>query len=161
MRSTIGAMPFRVASFAAVLASASLVAACASTHTAAPRPDKVVRYGGVNLVNETPAEFDARMEWFREAKFGMFIHWGLYSVAAGEWNGKPVRWIGEWIQSNARITVEDYAPLQQRFNPVKFDAKRWVEIAKDAGMKYIVITSKHHDGFCLWNSALTDWDVGG
>ena len=161
MRSTIGAMPFRVASFAAVLASASLVAACASTQTAAPRPDKVVRYGGVNLVNETPAEFDARMEWFREAKFGMFIHWGLYSVAAGEWNGKPVRGIGEWIQSNARITVEDYAPLQQRFNPVKFDAKRWVEIAKDAGMKYIVITSKHHDGFCLWNSALTDWDVGG
>ena len=154
-------MPNRVASLAALLASASFVAACASTQTAAPRPDKVVRHGGVNLVNETPAEFDARMEWFREAKFGMFIHWGLYSVAAGEWNGKPVRGIGEWIQSNARITVEDYAPLQQRFNPVKFDAKRWVEIAKDAGMKYIVITSKHHDGFCLWNSALTDWDVGG
>ena len=154
-------MPNRVASLAALLASASFVAACASTQTAAPRPDRVVRHGGVNLVNETPAEFDARMEWFREAKFGMFIHWGLYSVAAGEWNGRPVRGIGEWIQSNARITVEDYAPLQQRFNPVKFDARRWVEIAKDAGMKYIVITSKHHDGFCLWDSALTDWDVGG
>jgi alpha-L-fucosidase len=161
MRSTIGGMPFRVVSLAALLASASLVAACASTQPAAPHSDKVVRYGGVNLVNETPAEFDARMAWFREAKFGMFIHWGLYSVAAGEWNGKPMRGIGEWIQSNARITVEDYAPLQQRFKPVKFDAKRWVEIAKDAGMKYIVITSKHHDGFCLWDSALTDWDIGG
>jgi alpha-L-fucosidase len=161
MRSTIGGMPFRVVSLAAMLASASLVAACASTQPAAPHSDKVVRYGGVNLVNETPTEFDARMEWFREAKFGMFIHWGLYSVAAGEWNGKPVRGIGEWILSNARITVEDYAPLQQRFNPVKFDAKRWVEIAKDAGMKYIVITSKHHDGFCLWDSEHTGWDVGG
>jgi alpha-L-fucosidase len=91
----------------------------------------------------------------------MFIHWGLYSVAAGEWNGKPVRGIGEWILSNARITVEDYTPLQRQFNPVKFDARRWVDVAKNAGMKYIVITSKHHDGFCLWNSAHTDWDIGG
>jgi alpha-L-fucosidase len=154
-------MPNRVASLAALLASASFVVACASTQTAAPRSDTVVRHGGVNLVNETPEEFDARMEWFRDAKFGMFIHWGLYSVAAGEWNGKPVRGIGEWIQSNARITVEDYAPLQQRFNPVSFDAKRWVGIAKSAGMKYIVITSKHHDGFCLWDSEHTEWDVGG
>ena len=143
-----------------LLASASLFTAC----TAAGKPaasNEVVRYGGVNLVNETPAEFDARMEWFRDAKFGMFIHWGLYSVAAGEWNGKPVRGIGEWILSNARITVEDYTPLQRQFNPVKFDARRWVEVAKNAGVKYIVITSKHHDGFCLWNSAHTDWDIGG
>ena len=143
-----------------LLASASLFTAC----TAAGKPaasNEVVRYGGVNLVNETPAEFDARMEWFRDAKFGMFIHWGLYSVAAGEWNGKPVRGIGEWILSNARITVEDYTPLQRQFNPVKFDARRWVDVAKNAGMKYIVITSKHHDGFCLWNSAHTDWDIGG
>ena len=153
-------MQNRALSTAALLASASLLAAC----SAAGKPaagNGVVRYGGVNLVDETPAEFDARMEWFREAKFGMFIHWGLYSVAAGEWDGKPVRGIGEWIQSNARITVEDYAPLQQRFNPVQFDARRWVEIAKNAGMKYIVITSKHHDGFCLWDSSHTEWDVGG
>jgi alpha-L-fucosidase len=153
-------MQNRTLSAAVLLASASLFAAC----TAAGKPaasNEVVRYGGVNLVNETPAEFDARMEWFRDAKFGMFIHWGLYSVAAGEWNGKPVRGIGEWILSNARITVEDYTPLQRQFNPVKFDAKRWVDVAKNAGMKYIVITSKHHDGFCLWNSAHTDWDIGG
>ncbi len=153
-------MSNRVVSLAALLASASFVAACASMQKPSAA-DGVVRYGGVNLVDETPAEFDARMEWFRDAKFGMFIHWGLYSVAAGEWNGRPVRGIGEWILSNARITVEDYAPLQQRFNPVKFDAKRWVEIAKNAGMKYIVITSKHHDGFCLWDSEHTGWDVGG
>jgi alpha-L-fucosidase len=153
-------MQNRALSAAVLLASASLFTAC----TAAGKPaasNEVVRYGGVNLVNETPAEFDARMEWFRDAKFGMFIHWGLYSVAAGEWNGKPVRGIGEWILSNARITVEDYTPLQRQFNPVKFDARRWVDVAKNAGMKYIVITSKHHDGFCLWNSAHTDWDIGG
>jgi alpha-L-fucosidase len=156
-------MQIRALSLAALLASASLVAACASTQRplAASGSGGIVRYGGVNLVNETPEEFDARMEWFRDAKFGMFIHWGLYSVAAGEWNGKPVRGIGEWLLSNAQITPEDYAPLQQRFNPVKFDAKRWVEIAKNAGMKYIVITSKHHDGFGLWDSEHTGWDVGG
>ena len=156
-------MQIRALSLAALLASASLVAACASTQRplAASGSGGIVRYGGVNLVNETPEEFDARMEWFRDAKFGMFIHWGLYSVAAGEWNGKPVRGIGEWLLSNAQITPEDYAPLQQRFNPVKFDAKRWVETAKNAGMKYIVITSKHHDGFGLWNSKLSEWDVGG
>jgi alpha-L-fucosidase len=156
-------MQNRALSLAGLLASASLVAACASTKAppAAPPADAIVRHGGVNLVNETPERFDARMEWFRDAKFGMFIHWGLYSVAAGEWNGKPVRGIGEWLLSNAEITPEDYAPLQQRFNPVKFDAKRWVAIAKNAGMKYIVITSKHHDGFGLWDSALGEWDVGG
>ncbi len=119
------------------------------------------RYGGVNLVNETPEQHDARMRWFREAKFGMFIHWGAYSTAGGEWNGRRIRGVGEWLLSNAQITPEDYAVLQERFNPVKFDAKEWVRIAKDAGMKYIVITSKHHDGFCLWDSELTDWDVGG
>jgi alpha-L-fucosidase len=153
-------MQNRALSLAALLASASLLAACASTQKPSAT-DGIVRYGGVNLVNETPEQFDARMAWFRDAKFGMFIHWGLYSVAAGEWNGKPVRGIGEWLLSNAQITPEDYAPLQQRFNPVKFDAKRWVAIAKNAGMKYIVITSKHHDGFGLWNSKLSEWDVGG
>ena len=79
-------MQIRALSLAALLASASLVAACASTQRplAASGSGGIVRYGGVNLVNETPEEFDARMEWFRDAKFGMFIHWGLYSVAAGE-----------------------------------------------------------------------------
>lgn len=137
------------------------IAALAAVLAASAPQQELPRYGGVNLVNETPEQHDARMRWFREAKFGMFIHWGAYSTAAGEWNGRPVRGIGEWLLSNAQIKPEDYAVLQQRFNPVKFDAKRWVAIAKDAGMKYIVITSKHHDGFCLWDSALTDWDVGG
>ena len=109
--------------------------------------------------NETAEMRDARMGWFREARFGMFIHWGLYSAAAGEWNGKPVGNIGEWIMNNAKIPEAEYRGLLAKFNPVKYDAKEWVRIAKDAGMKYIVITTKHHDGFCLWDSALTEWDV--
>jgi alpha-L-fucosidase len=108
---------------------------------------------------ETEAERDARMEWFREARFGMFIHWGLYSVPAGEWKGKPYKGIAEWIQNHAEIPVAEYAPLKDQFNPVNYDPEAWVKLAKDAGMKYLVITSKHHDGFCLWDSKLTDWDI--
>ncbi len=132
---------------------------CSPSIFALPQ-EELPRHAGTNLVNETPAEHDARMQWFREAKFGMFIHWGAYSTAGGEWDGKPVRGAGEWLLSNAQITPEAYEPLRDQFNPVKYDAKRWVEIAKDAGMKYIVITSKHHDGFGLWDSPISDWDVG-
>lgn len=111
------------------------------------------------LAAETPAEKDARMKWFREARFGMFIHWGLYAITAGEWNGKPVQNLAEWIQSEAQIPVSEYTPLKDRFNPVQYDADALVRLAKDAGMKYIVITTKHHDGFVLWDSAHTEWDV--
>ena len=100
---------------------------------------------------------DPRMTWWREARFGMFIHWGLYSVLAGEWQGNKGH--AEWIRETAHIPIPEYEKLLDRFNPVKFDADAWVKMAKDAGMKYIVITSKHHDGFCLFDSANTDWDV--
>lgn len=102
---------------------------------------------------------DARMAWWREARFGLFIHWGLYAIPAGEWKGTVIPGASEWIMNSARIRPADYEPLRDRFDPTAFDAKRWVEIAKNAGMKYIVITSKHHDGFCLWDSKLTDWDI--
>ena len=102
---------------------------------------------------------DERMEWWREARFGMFIHWGLYAVPAGEWKGEKVPGIGEWIMERAKIPVSEYESLAKQFNPVKFDAQQWVQIAKNAGMKYIVITSKHHDGFCLWDTKYTDYDV--
>ncbi len=113
----------------------------------------------VPLHAETEAEKDARMEWFREARFGMFIHWGLYSIPASEWKGKEYKGIAEWIQNHAEIPVADYEPLKDQFNPVKYDPEAWVKLAKDAGMKYIVITSKHHDGFGLWDSEQTDWDI--
>ncbi len=107
--------------------------------------------------DETPPQRDARMAWFRDARFGMFIHWGVYSVPAGEWNGKTD--YGEWFLEETKIPVSQYEKFADQFNPVKFDAKAWVRAAKDAGMKYIVITSKHHDGFGLWDSKLTDWDI--
>jgi alpha-L-fucosidase len=106
-----------------------------------------------------PLTKDERMKWWREARFGMFIHWGLYAVPAGEWNGKRINGIGEWIMERADIPVSEYEPLTQQFNPVKFDAAQWVQLAKNAGMKYIVITSKHHDGFCLWDSKVSDYDI--
>src|SRR6187551_2755186 len=103
--------------------------------------------------SETPQQHDQRMKWWRDGRFGMFIHWGLYAVAGGEWKGEPVKGAGEWIMHTAKIPPKEYEEtLVPQFNPVKFDAKKWVAIAKGAGMKYIVITSKHHDGFSLYDS---------
>ncbi len=115
--------------------------------------------GGTALPDETPAQRDARMAWFREARFGLFVHWGVYSVPAGEWKGN--RNYGEWFLEETKMPVSEYEKFAARFNPLKFDAKEWVRMAKDAGMKYIVITSKHHDGFGLFRSKLTDWCLAG
>lgn len=109
--------------------------------------------------NETKEQRDARMKWWREAKFGMFIHWGVYSVPAGTYKGKRIGGIGEWIMHNAKIPVAEYREFAKQFNPVKYNPDEWVRLAKDAGMKYIVITSKHHDGFALFDSKVTEWDV--
>jgi alpha-L-fucosidase len=93
-----------------------------------------------------------KMDWWKEARFGMFIHWGLYAVPAGVWDGKDVLGIGEWIMLRGKIPTKDYQQLATKFNPVQFNADAWVKLAKDAGMKYIVITSKHHDGFAMFKS---------
>lgn len=106
-------------------------------------------------------ERDARMAWWREARFGMFIHWGLYAIPAGEWKGQKIPGLGEWIMTDAAIPVSEYQALQQQFNPMKFDAKRWAALARNAGMKYVVLTTKHIDGFCMFDSKLTDYDVMG
>lgn len=102
---------------------------------------------------------DPRLNWWRDAKFGLFIHWGLYAIPAGEWQGQAIPGIGEWIMHRARIPVAEYEQLAAQFNPVKFDAAEWVALAKRAGQKYIVITSKHHDGFCLFKSDLTRYNI--
>lgn len=105
------------------------------------------------------ARQDPRLDWWRRAKFGMFIHWGLYAIPAGEWKGEQIPGIGEWIMYRARIPVEEYEELAEQFDPVKFDAAEWVSLAKNAGQKYIVITSKHHDGFCMFDSDVTDYNI--
>ncbi len=108
---------------------------------------------------ETPAQRDARMAWWRDARFGMFIHWGLYAVPAGSYNGKQSKEIGEWIMSWANIPRAEYEKFAPQFNPQEFNAAEWVRIAKNAGMKYIVITSKHHDGFSMFDSGVTTYDI--
>ncbi|HMQ47867.1 MAG TPA: alpha-L-fucosidase [Saprospiraceae bacterium] len=112
-----------------------------------------------NYLLESEVEFEERMAWWRDAGFGLFIHWGAYAVPGGIHQGKEVSGAGEWIMFSGQIPVPDYEPYTQQFNPLDFNAAEWVSIAKDAGMKYLVITSKHHDGFCLWDSQISDYDV--
>jgi alpha-L-fucosidase 2 len=108
---------------------------------------------------ETKEQRDARMAWWREARFGMFIHWGLYAVPAGTWNGARVDGIGEWIMQKAEIPLAQYKALAPQFNPTNFNAEEWVLTAKNAGMKYIVITAKHHDGFAMFHSRVSDYNI--
>ena len=102
---------------------------------------------------------DAKMEWWRDARFGMFIHWGLYAEPAGEWKEKQIPGISEWIMARAEIPVKEYEKIAENFNPVKYDAEAWVTLAKNAGMKYIVITSKHHDGFAMFHSSSSKYNI--
>ena len=110
----------------------------------------------------------SKADWFREAKFGMFIHWGLYSVLEGTYNGHTMpdksfkngnSWYAEWIQTRLEIPKEEYHKIKDKFNPVNYNADEWVREAKNAGIRYIVITSKHHDGFALWDSKVSDFDI--
>jgi alpha-L-fucosidase len=102
---------------------------------------------------------EKRLEWFREAKYGLFIHWGLYAIPAGEWKGKRSLGLGEWIMNRSKIPVAEYESLAKQFKPDKFNADQWVQLAQDAGMKYIVITSKHHDGFAMFKSQVSPYTV--
>ncbi|MCE2471121.1 MAG: alpha-L-fucosidase [Anaerolineae bacterium] len=105
------------------------------------------------------ANQDPRLDWWREAKFGMFIHWGVYAIPAGVWKGEHIPGIGEWIMLRAEIPIAEYEQLAPQFNPVKYDADEIVKLAKLAGQKYIVLTSKHHDGFCMYGTKETDYNI--
>ena len=102
---------------------------------------------------------EQRIEWWREAKFGMFIHWGIYSLPAGEWKGKKVTGYAEHLMRKEKISRNEYLDLAHQFNPVKFNAEEWILNAKKAGMKYFIITAKHHDGFALYDSEISDFDI--
>lgn len=118
----------------------------------------------LDAAEEAEPERDARMAWWREARFGMFVHWGAYAQMAGVWDGKRIdagvgHGIGEWIMYNAKIPVADYAREAAKFNPAEFDADAWVRLAKEAGQRYIIITTKHHDGFALFQSKASPFNI--
>ena len=109
-------------------------------------------------VAESPQEKQARLKWFTDARFGMFIHWGVYAVPAGEYKGNKVNGLGEWIMKEGRIPVNEYKAFANDFTASKYNPTAWAKLAKQAGMKYVVITSKHHDGFALYDSKVCDWN---
>ena len=129
------------------------LALCAALNVLALPPAHAQTGRAATNGTETREQRDVRMKWWREARFGMFIHWGVYSVPAGVYQGRNISGIGEWIMNNASIPVAEYRKYVEQFNPTQFNADDFVKLAKDAGMKYIVITSKHHDGFAMFNSA--------
>ncbi len=106
-----------------------------------------------------PKAVARNLQWLADARFGLFIHWGLYAVPAGEYAGRKTDAIGEWIMRNLRIPIPEYEAFAKKFNPVRFDATAWVTLAKDAGMKYLVITTKHHDGFCMFDSTHNPYNI--
>ena len=108
----------------------------------------VLNAAAQNTYTPSPENLNAR-EWLQDAKFGMFIHWGVYSILGD----------GEWVMNNQRIYKQTYQKLPAFFNPISYDPAELVALAKAAGMKYITLTSKHHDGFAMWDSKLTDWDI--
>lgn len=138
-------MRFRL--FTTITAAACLVAASVAGGETPPQG------------NETQEQRNARMAWWREAKFGLFIHWGIYAVPAGSYQGKQISGIGEWIQRTAEIPVATYRDYAKQFNPVNYHPESWADLAVEAGMRYVVITAKHHDGFALYPSEVTNWDV--
>lgn len=113
----------------------------------------------VDLPYETEEDYQARMHWWKDAKYGMFVHWGLYSILGGEYKGRVTPKIAEWIQNTLKIPASEYKKLAAQFDPEEFNADEWVKVAKDAGMKYIVFTSKHHDGFAMFDSQASDFDI--
>lgn len=141
---------------ATALAALALAAACSN-----PKP---VKHPWTPKEKEGPAGPDAervveRDSWWREARFGLFVHWGLYALTEGRW-GSEERY-GEWIRDSARIPAEEYRALTERFDARGFDPRTWARLAREAGMRYVVFTAKHHDGFCLFDSEQTSFDAAG
>jgi alpha-L-fucosidase len=137
--------PWRRLTLVGVPSLLSLLTLAPNAQTPPPRPPDPAR--------------EKRLEWFREAKYGLFIHWGLYAIPGGEWQGQRSLGLGEWIMNRSKIPVREYEKLASQFNPVKFNPDQWVQLAQDAGMKYVVITSKHHDGFAMFKSKVSSFNV--
>ncbi len=155
----------------ALIFAGGLLAPVLSAQTLARSPDSDKHPVAAIQDTETMAQRNQRMAWWREARFGMFIHWGLYAIPAGSWNGVRIDETyhtvngrdeggqGEWIMNTAQIPVADYKKLAAQFNPTRFNADEWVSMAKASGVKYIVITAKHHDGFAMFKSDADTFNV--
>ena len=100
-----------------------------------------------------------KTKWFQNAKFGLFVHWGLFAQHAGEWNGKRYYGVSEWVMFRGKIPVADYRKQAQVFNPSKFNADEWVKLVNEADIKYMVITAKHHEGFAMFDSKVSDYNI--
>ncbi len=146
--------------------AAILIASMSTVLLAAVTTDSQYK---VNLNGGDTQDSIARSEWFREARFGMFVHWGLYSELGGTYGKhtmptkelpKGNSWYSEWVQMRLEVPKDEYQALAKKFNPVNFNADEWVRETKLAGMRYLVLTSKHHDGFALWDSDVSDYDLG-
>ncbi len=159
MKSLLLRFPIRIAGCVTL----GVLPLAGQAQSAAPAPQKMApaaaRPASAELTPEEIAAREKRLEWFHEAKFGLFIHWGLYSIPAGYWKGERSPGIGEWIMNRMKIPVGEYEKLAGGFNPYKFDAEAWAQLAQDAGMKYVVITSKHHDGFAMYRSAVSKYNI--
>ena len=119
----------------------------------------VFLFAGVTKAQQKPSDA-AHLAWWHEAKFGMFIHWGVYSLYGGVYNGhQQARGDAAWILNRCKIPVAEYRESAKQFNPVNYNPEAWVKMAKEAGMKYLIITAKHHDGFALFDSKASDWNV--
>lgn len=116
------------------------------------------------FAQESDEAYHERMRWWDEGRLGMFLHWGVYSTFGGEYNGRDYgKEVGqasaEWIYLKSNIPEKEYRNAALNWNPNKFDAEEWVKMAKNAGMKYMVLTAKHHDGYALFNSKVSDWNI--
>lgn len=136
-----------------------LLAACAGAvdEVSPSPPDATLPARTVAPVIETPAQKAERLQWWTDARFGLFIHWGLYAVPAGEWKGTTNH--GEWFMDSTGIPIAEYEQFAKQFDPQYYDPDAWMRAAKAAGMKYVIVTSKHHDGFAMWDTAATDYNI--
>lgn len=123
------------------------------------RDKEVVEQANNSWWKESMIGKEERLKWWREARFGMFIHWGIYSDAGGEWKGKEVGGYAEHLMRKEKISRQEYLQLASKFNPIHFNAEHWVKLAKDAGMHYFVVTAKHHDGFAMYPSDVSDFNI--
>lgn len=141
--------------FTAFISGLSLMIGLSDTKAHSPYEDTLT----VKSVNRRAIIETSRTTWWEKARFGMFIHWGVYTIPSGVYNGTDYPGLGEWIMHDARIPVTVYKEYAKKFNPTAYDPEKWVAMAKAAGMKYIVITTKHHDGFALFDTKASDWNV--